>query len=80
MQDVHALDEEARAAEEARQLGLAADVLDAARTAALDPDVRLDVAGSVFYPLDSHLSPQHFMAAVQAELERQGVHFEWARR
>src|SRR5205085_2635911 len=47
-----ALEDEARSARHARQLGVPAEVLDAKQTAALDPQVRMDVAGSVYYPMD----------------------------
>ncbi len=73
----HTLDEEARTAEQARALGIPADVLDAKQTARLDPDARLDIAGAVHYPLDCHLTPERFMAALLAQLERLGVDFLW---
>ncbi|MFM1768886.1 MAG: hypothetical protein RJA22_1415 [Verrucomicrobiota bacterium] len=73
----HALDEEAKAAAHANQLGVPAEVLDAAATARLDPGVRMDIAGSVFFPKDCHLSPGRFMAGLQQDLERQGASFRW---
>jgi len=73
----HGLDDEARAAEEARRLDIPAEVLDVRQTAALEPDVRLDVVGGVHFPLDAHLDPQRLMAHLQAELEGQGVRFAW---
>lgn len=72
-----ALHEEAAVAEQARALGVPADVLDAQQTAALDPGVSLDVAGAVYFPMDAHLTPGRFMAALQADLERRGVTFAW---
>src|SRR5207244_227753 len=44
-----ALHEEARAAEAARQLGVPAEVLDPRQTAKLDPNVRMDIAGAVYF-------------------------------
>ncbi len=73
----HALTEEARAAEQAERLGVPAVVHDAAATAALDPSVRMDVCGSVFYPRDAHLVPQRFMAGLQSRLIEQGCYFHW---
>ena len=73
----HTLDEEAKTAEQARALGIPADVLDAKQTAKLDPDARLDIAGAVHFPLDCHLVPERFMAALQAQLEQLGVAFHW---
>ena len=69
----HALDDEARMAEKARALGIPAEVLDARQTAALDPGVTMDVAGSVFFPKDCHLNPARFVTALETELRRLGV-------
>lgn len=71
----HALDEEARTAATANALGVPAEVLDAKATAALDPAVTMDIAGSVYFPRDCHLSPERFMAALRGELEKMGVCF-----
>src|SRR5262249_44655035 len=60
----HTLGEETHMAEQARKLGVPADVLDAAQTAALDPNVRMDVAGSIYFPKDCHLAPGRFMAGL----------------
>jgi D-amino-acid dehydrogenase len=73
----HTLDEEARTAEQARALGIPAEVLDAKQTATLDPDARLDIAGAVYFPLDCHLAPERFMAALKEQLERLGADFFW---
>jgi len=73
----HALAEEARAAEKARQLGIPAEVLNPAQTAVLDPGARLDIEGAVHYPRDCHLSPHRFMAGLRADLEKRGVQFAW---
>ncbi len=59
------LDEEGHVAEQARELGLNARVLDAAATAAADPAITMDVAGSVYFPEDCHLSPARFMASMR---------------
>lgn len=71
----HGLDEEAKTAVYARELGVPAEVLDAAGVAALDPGVRMDVAGAVYFPQDCHLSPERFMAGLRAELEYCGATF-----
>ncbi len=73
----HTLDEEAKSAARANELGVPAEVLDAKQTAALDPDVTMDVAGSVYFPKDCHLSPNRFMATLQAQCEALGVKFFW---
>jgi D-amino-acid dehydrogenase len=75
----HGLDDEARAGERARELGIPAEVLDAKQTAALDPGATLDVAGSVFFPKDCHLTPGRFMAGLKQQAEKLGVKFVWNR-
>jgi D-amino-acid dehydrogenase len=74
----HTLEEEAKFAARANELGVPAEVLDAKQTAALDPAVTMDVAGAVFFPKDAHLSPGRFLAMLKAECERLGVSFRWA--
>jgi D-amino-acid dehydrogenase len=73
----HALDEEAKTAEKARSLGLPAEVLDARQAAALEPHVRMTIAGAVYFPKDCHLDPSAFMAALQQALAQTGVQFVW---
>jgi D-amino-acid dehydrogenase len=73
----HGLDDEAKFAERANQLGVPAQVLDAKQAAELDPAVTMDVAGAVFFPKDAHLTPGRFMAALQSQCEAAGVRFKW---
>ena len=73
----HTLDEEAKTAAQARDLGVPAEVLDASQTARLDPNVRMEIAGAIYFPKDCHLSPARFMAALKRLLDRAGVKFLW---
>jgi len=73
----HALDEEAKYAAQANQLGVPAQVLDAKQLAQLDPTVTMDVAGGVYFPKDCHLSPNRFMAGLKQQCEKLGVTFSW---
>lgn len=73
----HALAEEARTAGQARELGLPAEVLDPRQAAALDPAVRMQVAGAVYFPKDCHLAPDRFMAALQRQVQALGGTFRW---
>jgi D-amino-acid dehydrogenase len=73
----HALEEETRTVELARRIGIPADVLDEKQTAELDPTVRMNVAGSVYFPKDCHLSPNRFMADLTRKLEKAEVAFSW---
>lgn len=75
--DPRVLDEEAHMAERARSLGIPAEVCDAAQTARLDPDVTMDVVGSVYFPKDCHLVPHRFMASLESESKRAGARFLW---
>ena len=76
-QTEHALHEEGKTAEQARALGVPAEVLDAKQTAALDPGATMKIAGSVYFPKDCHLSPAKFMVMLQMRLEQLGVKFFW---
>ena len=71
------LEEEARAAEHARSLGVPAQVVSAAEAQALEPGVRLDVEGAVHYPMDCHLTPGRLMASLRESLERSSVNMVW---
>ena len=59
------LDEEAAVAADAREIGLQAEVLDAAAAARLDPGITMDVEGAVYFSQDCHLDPARFMAALR---------------
>jgi D-amino-acid dehydrogenase len=72
------LHEEAKTAEQARALGIPAEVLDAPQVAVLDPAARMNIAGAVYFPKDCHFTPARFMAALQTQCEKLGVKFLWA--
>jgi D-amino-acid dehydrogenase len=69
---VKGLDEEAEVAHAAREIGLTAEVLDAAATARLDPGITMDVAGAVYFPQDCHLDPARFMTAMRRRVMELG--------
>ena len=73
----HTLDDEAKMAAQARALGVPAEVLGARQTAQIDPAVRLDVAGSIYFPKDCHLSPNRLMACLRQQLETGGATFSF---
>ena len=72
------LDEEAHVAEHAQRLGMPSQVLDAGQTAQLEPALKLDVLGSVYYPHDCHMSPGKLMARLQAELRGRSADLRWS--
>lgn len=71
----HGLEEEGRAADLAHSLGIAAEVLDPHEAAALEPGIRMDIAGAVHYPGDSSLAPDRLMAVLQRRLAATGTQF-----
>ncbi len=73
----HALEEEHHTAEYAQRLGIPAVQMNAQQTAAFDPDVRMDIAGSVHYPQDCSITPGRFITTMQEQLQRDGVTFHW---
>lgn len=73
----HTLEEEARTAQQARELGIPAETLDAAQLSRLEPDVTMDVHGAVYFPKDCHLSPSRLMDALLARLDSAGARFHW---
>jgi D-amino-acid dehydrogenase len=73
----HVLDEEAAFAARANSLGVPAQVMDARQIAALEPAIRMDIAGGIYFPKDCHLSPNRFMSALQAQCVALGVKLEW---
>ena len=73
----HRLEEEARIAGQARQLGLNVEVLTARQANELDPHLRLDIVGAVYFRDDCHLIPALFMAVLKQQLVKLGVRFLW---
>jgi len=74
----HTLAEEARTAQQASQLGIPAEVLTPAQTARLEPGIRFDIAGAVYFPQDCHLAPQRLVASLTRALEEGGASFSWS--
>ena len=61
----------------ANELGVEAQALDAQQTAALSPGVKLNIIGSVYFPIDAHLTPAKFCPALAELLKEMGVRFQW---
>jgi len=64
----HAMTEESAIARRARDLGVPAQTLNAAETSALDPNVTMDILGSVYYPKDCHLDPAQLLASLKKQI------------
>jgi D-amino-acid dehydrogenase len=59
--------------EKATELGLDAQLLNADETRAMQPDIELDILGSVLYRCDSHMYPNMLMKGLIKHLEELGV-------
>jgi D-amino-acid dehydrogenase len=68
--------EEAEMAKLANQHGLEAHVLSAADVQKLEPDVKVDVRGGIYFPGDAHISPQLLVNQLITYLKDQGVVFQ----
>ncbi len=71
----HTLEEEVEVAEKANQLGIRAKVLSLEELHQLEPEVRPEVAGAVFYEGDAHLYPNLLLAKIKEYLLQNGVEF-----
>lgn len=71
------LHEESEVAKMAIALGLEAQVLGKVETQELEPDLKMSIKGSVFFPDDAHLSPHVFVSSLQIALFEAGVEFRW---
>lgn len=69
----HGFRDEMRAARFARSHGLPAELLTPEEVRALEPDVRLDVAGAVRWPLDAHLVPSRLIDGLRRALDEASV-------
>jgi len=73
----HALDEEAEMAEQAIRLGVPAEVHNAKSLSSVDPDVTMDVAGGVYFPLDCHLQPERYVDGLEKAIVANGGTLMW---
>jgi D-amino-acid dehydrogenase len=62
----------------ARKLGLSTDVLTPEEAARLNPGLRMEIAGAVYFADDCHLTPLRFVAGLTRVLEEGGVKFSWS--
>jgi D-amino-acid dehydrogenase len=73
----HALHEERRMAERAVALGVPAETLTPEEAARLDPNIRMDIAGAVYFPKDCHLAPGAVVAGLTEALRANGARIVW---
>ncbi len=72
-QTPEALHDEAQFAAHANALGVPAEVMTPDDVAKLEPGIKLDIAGAVYFPKDCHLTPSKFMAGLTQWLTAHGV-------
>ncbi|MEP2667549.1 MAG: FAD-dependent oxidoreductase [Cyclobacteriaceae bacterium] len=65
--------EERETAEVANHFGVEARVLSASQVQELEPDVKVNVRGGVYFPGDAHLTPQNFINRLVHFLKESGV-------
>lgn len=68
--------EERETADIANHHGVEARVLTPEQVQALEPDVRVEVRGGVYFPGDAHLTPQHLVNRLVHYLKESGVEFK----
>jgi len=59
------LEHERATAELGRTLGLTVETLDAKQLAAMEPGLRMNAAGGIYFPRDAYLAPTQFMSALK---------------
>lgn len=61
--------EERETAEIANEYGIDARILSPEEVQSLEPEVKVDVRGGIYFPGDAHLTPQSFMAGLRNSLK-----------
>ncbi|PRX53932.1 NAD(P)/FAD-dependent oxidoreductase [Flagellimonas meridianipacifica] len=68
-------EKEAKTAEQAKKIGLEAEILDSKELGKLEPNMDLDVLGGLYFPGDAHLYSNKLMFQLVGVLKQKGVHF-----
>ena len=71
----HSFEEEIEVAHQANELGLKTKILSTNELHDLEPEVKPDVAGAIFYEGDAHLYPNQLVKNLKKHLENKGVKF-----
>ncbi|PKP28918.1 MAG: amino acid dehydrogenase [Bacteroidetes bacterium HGW-Bacteroidetes-18] len=66
-------EEEIKIGKVAEELGIEVDFLNHQEVSKLENGLKVDALGAVHYKSDAHLSPNHFIAFLKAELNQMGV-------
>ena len=73
-------EEEIEIAKVANELGIGTKILDAGGLKNIEPDVKFNVSGAVWYECDAHIHPAKYLQWLKNELKRQGVKFHYQTR
>jgi D-amino-acid dehydrogenase len=71
----HTFEEEIAVSKQANKLGLITKILNIKELHQLEPEVKPDVAGAIFYEGDAHLYPNQLVKNLKKELVKKGVTF-----
>ena len=69
----HGLEEGIEEANLLQEYDLATTILDGAQLHEMEPALRSDLAGAVYFPTDAHLNPALFVSSLANRAQRQGV-------
>jgi len=71
------LKEAAKSAQKASALGVPAKVLSAEEAREVEPNIKMNICGAVYYPQDAHLHPGKLMNQLKSLLKNKGVNFRF---
>ncbi|MGE3109228.1 MAG: NAD(P)/FAD-dependent oxidoreductase [Phycisphaerales bacterium] len=72
-----ALEHERHLGARGKQLGVPGEFLSPQETAKVEPNLKADILGSVFFPDDCHLTPRKFVPGLAESVQRDGVEIRW---
>lgn len=72
---VHQEKEEKEMAEKAHDIGIGAEIMNLEELAKIEPDIKLDVRGGLYFSGDAHLYPGKFIENLISHLKSKGVKF-----
>ena len=71
----HQEKEEREMAEKAQSIGVEAQIMSPVQLSKIEPEIKLDVKGGLYFPGDAHLYPNKFVAQMIDYLKAKGVSF-----
>lgn len=74
-QTKHQQEDEIEFAEKANEIGMAVEILNETQLRQLEPEVKINAIGGIYFPNDTHLYPNLFIKNAIEQLKRKGVKF-----